>query len=199
VAEPGVRGALLVIFGPPAVGKMTIAREVCDRSEFRLFLNHHTIEPLAEVFGMDTAPFRLLTSEIRRRVVEEAAIAGVRLVLTQVWNLAGIRDTEWVSDLVAPYADTGRRVSFVELAADLDTRLVRNQAADRLALKPSKRDLTWSEAHLRERERDFVMNTEPGVTTPADALLGRHRHLRIDTETLAPDAAAELIAAWLRN
>ena len=44
----------MVVFGPPAVGKMTVGRAVCDRTDFRLFLNHHTIEPLSEIFGMDT-------------------------------------------------------------------------------------------------------------------------------------------------
>jgi len=31
---------LLVIFGPPSVGKMTVGREVAARSGFRLFHNH---------------------------------------------------------------------------------------------------------------------------------------------------------------
>ena len=85
----------------------------------------------------------------------------------------------------------------VELVADLETRLVRNRGADRLALKPSKRNLAWSEAHLRERERDFVMNTAPGVQTPASALLARHRHLQVDNTGEDPHPAAERIAAWL--
>ena len=82
----------MVIFGPPAVGKMTVGRAVCDRTDFKLFLNHHTIEPLAAIFGMDTPPFRALTSEFRRRVIEEAAAADIRLILTQVWNLQGVED-----------------------------------------------------------------------------------------------------------
>ena len=46
---------LLLIIGPPAVGKMTVGREIAARSGFRLFHNHHTIEPLVEVFGYGTA------------------------------------------------------------------------------------------------------------------------------------------------
>ena len=190
-------GELLVIFGPPAAGKMTVGRAVCERTDFRLFLNHHTIEPLSEIFGMDSPPFRTLTGEFRRRIVEEAAAAGIRLAITQVWNLAGVEDARWVSSLVAPYAEAGLRVSFVELAADLEIRLVRNRGEDRLRAKPSKRDVAWSEAHLHERENTMVMNSDPAVPMAADALLGAHRHLRVDNHHGDPALAADQIVAWL--
>lgn len=83
----------MVLFGPPAVGKMTVGRAVCERTDFRLFLNHHTIEPLAEIFGMDSRPFRTLTGEFRRRVVEEAAAANVALMLTLVRTTP--KDPRW--------------------------------------------------------------------------------------------------------
>lgn len=188
-------GELMVIFGPPAVGKMTVGRAMCERSDFRLFLNHHTIEPLADVFGMGTPPFRALTGEFRRRVIEEAAAADVALILTMVWNLGGAGDASWVGELVQPYASTGLPISFVELTADLDTRLQRNRGEDRLLAKPSKRDLAWSDTHLRERE-DWTMNTDPNVPLPADDVLAAHSHLRLDNEDLSPEAAAEQIVAW---
>lgn len=185
----------MVIFGPPAVGTMTVGCAVCDRSDFRLFLNHHTIEPLADIFGMGTAPFRALTGEFRRRVIEEAAAADVALILTMVWNLGGVEDARWVGELVAPYADARLPISFVELAADLDTRLERNRGADRLLAKPSKRDLTWSDAHLHEREK-WTMNTDQAVPVPADGVLAAHRHLKLDNRHPDPQTSAERIVAW---
>jgi hypothetical protein len=188
-------GELMLVFGPPAVGKTTVGRAVCERTPFRLFMNHHTIEPLAEIFGMGSPAFRTLTSEFRRRVVEEAAAAEVALMLTLVWNLEGQTDADWVRRLVAPYVDAGRRVTFVELAADLPTRLERNRGTDRLQAKPSKRDLAWSEAHLRERA-DWVTNTDPTRTLPADGVLAGRPHLRIENGDLDAVAAAERVVAW---
>lgn len=185
----------MVIFGPPAVGKMTVGRALCERTDFRLFLNHHTIEPLAEIFSMDSHAFRALTGEFRRRVVEEAAAAGVELILTLVWNLGRAQDAQWVSDLVSPYANAGLSVSFVELAADLDVRLDRNHRDDRLQAKPSKRDLAWSEAHLRERE-SWTMNTGPTIPLPADDVLAAHRHLKLDNYHEDPHATAQQILGW---
>lgn len=186
-------GELVVLFGPPAVGKTTVGRAVAADSGFRLFHNHHTIEPLAEIFGQDHPAFPTLNAEFRRRVIEEAAATGVRLVFTTVWNLAGERDAAYVRGLVSPYVERGLPVRFVELYADLPTRLERNAAPDRLAAKPSKRDLAWSEAHLREREATFTMNTSPDLALPGDDVLANFPHLRLDTRLLDPSAAAARI------
>jgi hypothetical protein len=188
-------GELVVVFGPPAVGKMTVGRAVCESSDFRLFHNHHTIEPLHEIFGQQSPAFRTLNAEFRRRVIEEAAAHDVRLVFTTVWNLAGDGDAAYFRSLVAPYTDRGLPVRFVELYADLGTRLARNDGPDRLAAKPSKRDLDHSAAHIHEREAAFTMNTSPDVTLPGDRVLADFPHLRLDTTDLAPaDAAARILA-----
>ena len=129
-------GELVVVTGPPAVGKMTVGRAICAASDFRLFHNHHTIEPLAETFGFDSPAFELLKDEFRRRVIEEAARSGLRLVFTFVWPVDVEADADTVRALLAPYAERGLPVSFVELYADLETRLVRNTG--RTASPPSR-------------------------------------------------------------
>ncbi len=190
------RGELLVLFGPPAVGKMTVGRAVVARSDFRLFHSHHTIEPLHEIFGQPSRAFATLNAEFRRRVIEEAATHGVRLVFTTVWNLAGERDAAYIRGLVAPYVEQGRPVRFVELSADLATRLHRNDGADRVAAKPSKGDPERSAAHLMEREEAFTMNTRSGASLPGQRVLDDFAHLRMSTADLGPDEAAARILAW---
>lgn len=187
---------LLVIFGPPAVGKMTVGRAVAARSDFRLFHNHATIEPLLDVFDYGTPPFMTLMGEWRTRVVEEAAAYGTDLVFTFVWGLELEEDAVAMKRLIAPYVDAGAEVAFVELSADLATRLERNRTEHRLAEKKSKRDLAWSDGNVRDLER-HVMNTRSGERTPADDVLQHHRHLRLDNTDLTPDQAAERILAWL--
>ena len=140
---------------------MTVGRAVCARTDFRLFHNHHTIEPLLEIFGFGTPPFRTLNGEFRRRVIEEAAASGTRLIFTVVWNVEEQEDADAIEALIAPYADAGLPVSFVELYADLPTRLERNVGEERILHKRSKRDLAWSDAHVRELDASHVMNTHP--------------------------------------
>lgn len=190
---------LLVIFGPPSVGKMTVGRAVVARSSFRLFHNHAALEPLLEVFEYGSPSFVRLLGEWRRRIIEEAAASGTDLVLTFVWGLELDDDAREVGDYIRPYVELGAEVSFVELFADLHTRLERNRTEHRLAEKRSKRDVTWSDGNVRELEQ-HVMNTSPGdaaAQTPGERMLSGYRHLRLDNTNLAADETADEILAWL--
>jgi len=132
-------------------------------------------------------------------VIEEAAASGTDLVLTFVWGLELEDDVREVGDYVRPYVERGAAVSFVELYADLDTRLERNRTEHRLAEKRSKRDVTWSDGNVRQLEQ-HVMNTGGGdavTPAPGERLLAGHRHLRVDNTDLSAYETAEEILTWL--
>lgn len=187
---------LVVIFGPPAVGKMTVGAELAGQGGYRLFHNHAAIEPVLDVFEFGTPPFNRLVTEIRQRVLEEAAAAGVDLVMTFVWGLEHDGDRELMQSYVDIYERAGGTVAFVELVADLDTRLVRNRTEQRLLAKKSKRDVEWSDQNVRELD-EHVLNTGFGDRTVAEDLLDQHRHLRLDNTNLEPAEAAKEILTWL--
>ena len=189
-------GELLLITGPPAVGKMTVGRAICERSTFKLIHNHLTIEPLLEVFDYGSPAFNVLNEEFRRRLLDEAAGAGVRLVFTFVWGVDLPSDAEAVHGYLKPYLDAGLPVSFVDLDADLPARLERNGGEDRLLAKPSKRDLAWSDDNVRWLER-FRMVTDPAQPSLADEVIGHHPHLRLNTSRLTAAETAERILTWL--
>jgi hypothetical protein len=187
---------LLLILGPPAVGKMTVGRAVAARSSYRLFHNHHTIELLLDVFDYGTPPFSTLNSEFRLRVVEEAAASGTDLIFTVVMSMDLQEDADFLERLAAPY-DAAGQVAVVELVAGLDTRLARNRTEHRLAEKPSKRDLDWSDANVRTLEAEHRMTSAPGSDAPVERLLARWPHLVIDNTDLSADETAERILGWL--
>ena len=188
----------LLLMGTPAVGKMTVGRAIAARSDFRLFHNHATIEPLLEVFDYGVPPFKTLVREWRLRLVEEAADHGTSLVFTFVWDLDNPRTAAFVEELVRPYVDRGAPIAVVELMAGLDTRLERNRTEHRLAAKPSKRDLAWSEGNVRELE-DCVMVTDPGrdPQTPGERWIAGYPHLRLDNTRVSPEEAADRILTWV--
>lgn len=185
---------LLLVLGPPAVGKMTVGRAVAARSSYRLFHNHHSIEMLLDVFDYGTPPFRTLNAEIRRRVIEEAAQDGADLVFTYVMGMDEQGEADYLERLAQPYGD---RVAVVELVADLGTRLVRNRTEHRLAEKKSKRDVEWSDGNVRQLEADYRMTSEPGRDAPGERLLARWPHLVVDNTDLPADETADRILGWL--
>ncbi|SJN22832.1 AAA family ATPase [Luteococcus japonicus] len=183
---------LLIVFGPPAVGKMSIGRAVCARTSFHLFHNHMTIEPLLETFGFGTPAFNTLNGEFRIRVLEEAARHGVDLLFAVVWALDCREDL----DVMRRYTEIfDGRVAFVELRAGLGTRLARNHTDERLLHKVSKRDLEWSDANVRQLESEWQMTSKDGCDLAAE-LLNAHPRLVVETEDLSIDEAAAPIAGW---
>ena len=184
---------LLVLFGPPAVGKMTVGRAVCRATGFRLFHNHMTIEPLSETFGYGTPPFNRLNEEFRRRVLEEAAAHHIDLLFSLVWAL----DCEPDLRILQGYVDIfDGDAAFVELRADLPTRLARNRTEERLLHKASKRDLSWSDANVQEMEGQWAMTSAEGRHAAAE-LLDAHPHLVLDTTHLTAAEAGDEIVSWL--
>ena len=116
-----------------------------------------------------------------------------------MWNLRRPEDAAvGAADLVAPYAAAGLPVYFVELGRR-PGRPGWCATAGRTgsSAKPSKRDLAWSDAHLHERESNWVMNTDPTVPLPADAVLGRAPAPPGRQPPADPGAAAEQIVVWL--
>jgi hypothetical protein len=187
---------LVFVFGPPAVGKMTVGRELSTITGYPLLHNHMTVEPVLEVFPFGSPPFNRLVGEFRRRMIEETLAADLPgLVFTMVWGLELPEDRVLVSSYVEMVEGAGGRVSFVELYAALDVRLERNGTELRLAEKRSKRDLAFSHGNVLDLER-YVMSTGDGPTE-ADDLLASHEHLRVDNTDLSPAEAARRIASSL--
>ena len=187
----------VLVFGPPAVGKMTVGHELAKLTGYKLFHNHMTVEPVLDIFPFGSPPFGRLVGEFRRRIIEEAVQAGLPgLVFTLVWGLELPADAETIASYAEIVESAGGRVSFVELYADLDERLVRNRTEFRLAEKRSKRDLEFSHGNVLDLEENYVMNTGGGPTLAEQVLAGRE-YLRIDnTELSASEVAARVIRAF---
>lgn len=179
---------LIVIFGPPASGKMTVGRELADLTGFKLFHNHLSIDPVIEVFDWGTPSFVRLTTEIRRRTIEEAVLADLPgLIFTYVWALDDPTDKVYVDALTAPVRASGAHVSFVELVSDQDIRLAREGTELRLSHKRPKRDVERSRHLLRQADAEHRLNSVGDFAYPQD-------HLVIDNSALAPDVVAHRVA-----
>lgn len=64
---------LIFIYGPPAVGKFTVARELASLTGFKLFDNHLTIDVVTSIFEHGSAPYFRALRKIRSRCGETGA------------------------------------------------------------------------------------------------------------------------------
>lgn len=177
----------VLIFGPPAVGKMTVGTALSERTGLPLFHNHLTVELVHPFFAMDAPKYRELVDEFRTRIFEEvAATEGPGIVFTFAWDMTDLRNKERVDRWTSIFSERGAQVAYVELFAELESRLARNRDPARLEQKPSKRDVAASEARLLESERTRRLNSDGDFYYP-------DRHLRIDNTHLAPEAVAAML------
>lgn len=175
---------MLFIVGPPAVGKMSVGQAIAERTDLRLFHNHISIEVALRYFDFGTPAFHRVNATIRGRIVEEVAASDLAgLVFTYVWDFGDPSDQDAVEAFAKPFHDRGGRVLFLELEADQDERLVRNEGATRLAEKPSKRDLATSRRRLLELDERHQLNS-------GGRFDGRDDYLRMNNTLLTPGEVA---------
>lgn len=176
----------VVLVGPPAVGKMTVGLALGARTGFPLFHNHVPIEAVLPVFEFGSPEFNRLVSGFRRAMLDEVAQSDLRgFVYTIMFDFANPREIEFIESLRSRFAPPEWRVVVAELEADLATRLDRNRTPNRLAAKPSKRDVEASEGRLRAAEEKYQLNSRGDFPYP--------EHMKINNTTLAPEEAAALI------
>jgi hypothetical protein len=90
---------LVILFGPPAVGKMTVGYALERLTGLRLFHNHMTVDLALRFFEFGQPPFLRLVSGLRTLVFEEVAASDLPgLIFTYVWALD---NTDMAPDVAA--------------------------------------------------------------------------------------------------
>ena len=179
----------VVIFGPPAVGKMTVGYALAEKTGMKVFHNHMTIDLVLEFFPFGHTKFNTLVSEFRRRLLEEVAASDLPgLIFTYVWALDQPGDKGEIDAYCDIIRRNGAEVYFVELAADLNSRLERNKSEFRLAKKSSKRDTDRSEKNLLNTDQRYRMNSEDDFFYP-------EHHIKIENSLLSPEETAQKVIA----
>lgn len=179
---------LIILFGPPAVGKMTVGQELSRLTGYPLLHNHMTIDLVTEFFDFGTPQFGRLVPAFRQMLVAEAAASDLPgLIFTFVWAFDVAEDKRFLDGLRDAVAEHGGDTYYAEFAAGLDERLVRNRTENRLRHK-KKADFAKTEgAMLRLDVRR--MDSRDDFPYPA-------RHLKIgNTHLSAGEAAKRIVAA----
>jgi shikimate kinase len=167
------------LYGPPGVGKLSVASELVTLTGFKLFHNHLTIDLVTSVFERGTEGWARLIREIGQRVLVEAAREGIDLVVTDVYPGTPYTTAYWRS-MLESVRSGGGTVLLVQLTCAREELFVRLQNESRR--EHGKLTDPHVLAEMLERS-DFF------------AALPFGPHLRIDSTHKSPSEVAAHIAA----
>ena len=120
---------LLLLYGPPAVGKLTIAKEIARLTGFKVFHSHLSVNLVEAIFPRGAPSYRNLVWDIRYAVFAEAARANINgLIFTMVYR----RDQEQFIALCVEIVERfGGDVCFVHVYCHAETLRQRVVREDR--------------------------------------------------------------------
>lgn len=178
---------LIIIFGPQAVGKMTVGQELERITSLKLFHNHMTIELVSPFFSYGTPTGRRLVQQFRQAIFEEVAQSDLPgIIFTFVWAFDLEGDWNYIREIRQMFESKGAETIFVELEAEVEERLERNRSPHRLAHKPTKRNIAFSEGDLLKTMEHHRLNSIEGE-------LEHDNYIRINNTSLTPEQVAVMI------
>jgi len=167
---------LIIIHGPPAAGKLTVSNKLAERTAFKVFHNHISIDCVKSVFEFGSPAFWRVLKLIREETFAEAAREGVSLIHTFCY--AKGHDDEQYRRMIGSVERNGGEVHSVLLICDDETRRERIVAEERKQIGK----LTDPDSIDMPREEFDLFSPLPGRET-----------LTIDTTSISPDEAASRI------
>lgn len=168
---------LVFLYGPPAVGKLTVGQELAGLTGFKLFHNHVTVDPVLAVFPFGSPPYSRLVRLYRQEMMKEVAGAGVDVISTYVY--AAPDDDTSVAAFIEPVLSAGGTVHFVRLTCPTDELLERVGHESR-------------QSHRKLTDRDRVQHLLNVFDLNAAVPFGES--LTIDTSRVTPsEAAAQIV------
>lgn len=174
---------LIFLYGPPAVGKVTVARELSRLTGWRLFHNHLTVNLALSLFDFGTPGFVALRETVWFAAFRRALADRVPVVIF-TFNPENSVPQRFIDELFAEIAAGGGEVIPVELVApeaEIELRL----GADSRHVDGKLTDLA-----LYRRLRAAGVFASPTIPAP---------RLRLDTTDHPPDVAAKIIARELNR
>ncbi len=173
---------LLVLYGPPASGKLTVAKSVAKASGYPLFHNHLVADFASALFAYGTDGYAAFSEKLRTMAVDAAIKAShPGLIMTFAYGVetaGGKRDDAVLKSIANRVTRAGGTVLFVRLTCDDADLLKRVGRSDRKEFHKLTKP-----AILKRILRDYRVKD---AVSFAESLV-------IDTGRLSPAAAAKCI------
>ena len=108
---------LIIIYGAPAVGKLTVAKELAKSTNFKVFHNHLILDAVESILSPKEKTFWNLVNELRLRVIEVATKEKVQgIIYTSGYN--GKSKDDVLENMIKIVEKYRGKVFFVHLICD---------------------------------------------------------------------------------
>ncbi|MEK7451031.1 MAG: hypothetical protein AAB662_03800 [Patescibacteria group bacterium] len=165
---------LILLYGPPAVGKLTVAKQLSKTTGISLLHSHMMLNDIAQIFGYDNPIRKKLEFEFKTRIMEEAV--GERMDIITTGSIT--RDnSDYYRLLMKLVKEKNGTVFLVQFKAGKEALF------DRVKHESRKEKINSVEK-LEEFFKKYPENLEK---------FGEGEQLVIDTTRLSPEESAQLI------
>lgn len=125
---------LVILYGPPAAGKLTIAQNLAKIADIHVFDNHQVIDIIEPIVTRQYPDFANLVYQTQRNIIEAAVKANqANIVITFPYASNLERDVEFITEVVASSRMLGAEAYPIFLKCSNATLLKR-------AVEPSRKD-----------------------------------------------------------
>jgi hypothetical protein len=174
---------LVFIYGMPATGKLTVARELAVIMGYQIFHNHLAVDLLLSVFEFGSKAFVELREEIWLSVFRQAGESGLPGLIFTFAPEATVRPA-FIQATLKTVGDLGGHVDFVELTCPVAELKRRIPDPSRLHYKKLNSVALFEQLHADGSFDAFPMpqprlSIDTGTCTPARAALKIARELAI--------------------
>ena len=165
---------LIVLYGAPGVGKLTVARELAALTGYNVLHNHLTVDLVTSIFPFGSERADRLITRFRLEMIHEAALAAVPgVIFTFVYGSGN--DDAYFKDIIDTAEFAGGIVTPVLLVCDRPA--LRKRVVEESRAKFGKiRDVELLEKLMAEEDFDVPYPGANGLT--------------IDTTLLSPEDVA---------
>lgn len=173
---------LVFVYGPPAAGKLTVAKRLAQLTGYKLFHNHETINGMLSLFPFENKELvevrRRLSRKFRLEIFHEAAVNEVNFITT--FGMSGSKYFEFFREIKKLIAQHGE-VLFIQLLPSENALYERVVSKSRIGHKVDS---------VQKLKEILESNPERFDKFPDE------EHLTIDNTELTPLQAAQKIIRY---
>lgn len=109
----------IFLYGPPAVGKLTVAKLISEKLGIKIFHNHCTVDMLKPFFDIEKDSFWEINRRLRMIVFEEMFKETNDFIFT--FCFVPDEDAQFIKDFLTLAERNDAKVKFVHLTTNIET------------------------------------------------------------------------------